>query len=206
MQNKSLFGLCLGFLLICQAPSNAAVTISPGLDGAGFRISLVAPFTDFDPGFGLGVHLDVGLLEWLHFYPNFEYCYAGRSYHPNYYPFFNTYWEESHWLNEFTLNGDLRFYPPLPFNPVRPYAGGGFAFVLSREDWKYQNNVPPYDIRYDNYTSPGLGFNFLLGCDIPIGSLISFVELKFKVGSAFNLFKLTGGLTFPLSRSLLHRR
>jgi hypothetical protein len=196
MLKKHIRFLCLGMLLAIPAVSNAAIVFAPKLEGAGFRLSLVVP-QSFDAGFGLGALADVKLIDWLNFDPSFEYSFAGHDH--NHYYLANTSWLNNHWLNEFAINADLRVYPPLQGRlPFRPYVGAGFAFVISNEGWEYERTIPPYDTWHDSDTDPGLGFNFILGADIPIGNFLGNLELKFKVGHEYNLFKLTGGLTFPI--------
>lgn len=168
---------------------------SPQIEGAGFCIGLVLP-EHFNPGFTVSGLIDISIWKWLHLCPNLDYSYVAHD-------GANEFWQvlaysTRHSLHEFSFNPDLRFYPTLSGLAIRPYGGGGFVFVVSNEDIHFVQNYPYSET--DRWTSdPGLGFDFLLGCDIPIGSILANVETKAKVGTGFFLFKLTGGLTFPFN-------
>jgi len=206
MINRKIYFVIVFYILIFTITPFALSRFSPQFYGGGLRLSLVAPFYDFDAGVGLGTDLYIKFIEdFLYFVPSFEYSYASRNrYHYYYYPPEN-YWLNKHWLNEFALNADVHFYPPLYLPVIKPYAGGGLGLVISREDWQYQNNAPPYNIWYDNYTSFGPCFDFVFGIDALIGNYIGTVELKIKVGTSYNLFKFTLGLNFPFTRSYYRR-
>jgi hypothetical protein len=191
---RSFFTFVVCFVLSIPSCLSALPHPSPQFEGAGFRISLVLP-EHFNPGFGVGGLLDISVWKWLHFSPNLEYSYVAHD-------ITNEFWDgldysTRHSLHEISLNADLRLYPSLPGWFILPYGGGGFVFVVSNEDIHYVQDYPRSE--KDNWLStPGLGFDFLLGCDIPAGSIRVNVETKMKVGTGIVLFKLTSGLTFPV--------
>jgi hypothetical protein len=161
------------------------------LRGLGIRLSLVAPEI-FNVGFGIGAYLDFRILKYLHFVPGFEYTHAGYNY--NYYPPGNPYTSYPyHSLNEFAFNGDLRFYFPVNTAAIRPYAGGGLALLVINENWDYYYSNPTY-----SNTHVGIAADFIGGLDIPTGNFTWNVEMKGKVGTGFNMFKLSGGVMFAL--------
>jgi hypothetical protein len=201
---KAVYVVCFAFMLLFPDYSLATVQVSPNLNGAGVRFSLVVP-EHFNPGFGMGTLVDLMLVDWFHFTPGLEYSYVGHDVPSEFsnYPYYST----RHSLNDFSFTGDLRFYPPLRAK-IHPYAGGGFTFVVSSENIHFEERTYPFD-KYDTRTTdPGLGFDFLAGCDIPIGNVLVNLELKGKVGTGYSLLKFTGGLMFPINVSLLrgHRR
>lgn len=161
-------------------------------------MSFVLP-EHFNPGFGVGGLIDISVWKWLHFSPNLEYSYVT---HIDTNEFWNIpYYSTRHSLHEFSLNADLRFYPSLPGLFILPYGGGGFVFVMSNEDVHYVQKYP-WSEKEQWFHDPGMGFDFLLGSDIPLGSILFNVETKVKVGTGNVLFKLTCGLTFPAGASV----
>jgi hypothetical protein len=162
------------------------------LRGLGVRLSLVAPEV-FNVGFGLGAYLDFRILKYFHFVPGFEYSHAGYNY--GYYPVgiypYSSY--PYHSLNEFAFNGDLRFYFPVNTAVIRPYAGGGPALLVINENWSNYYSNPNYSNTY-----LGIAADFIAGLDIPTGNFTWNVEMKGKVGTGFNMFKLSGGVMFTL--------
>jgi hypothetical protein len=188
-----IWGMSAIFLL-AVSPRPAAA-LSPTIDGVGFRLSLVIPEDNLNTGFGLGAHMDMKLINWLHFYPSLEYAHAGSDNY--YYPNWANYYHFS--LNDFCLNADFRAYPQfsshLPFNL---FGGMGLVLAITSVHWDWQGNAPPY--WQQSSSDVGIGLDILFGADIPIGSLMSTIELKFKIGGNWDMFKLTGGLTFPLGK------
>jgi hypothetical protein len=197
---KTCFAFGVAILLCTPLFSSASIRFSPGFNGAGFRLSLVVPEW-YDVGFGLGVHADISILEILHFYPSFEYSHAGSG--GAYYELINGIpFNRYLYLNEFALNGDLRLYPPVGSLAIKPFAGGGLAFIVSDEYYSYVGVVDNHNHRHDAVNEPGLGLDMLCGCDIPMGNVIGTVELKVKLGTGYTIFKVTGGLTFPVKGRL----
>jgi hypothetical protein len=187
--------VCLTFAI--PAGLNAMPRPSVQIEGAGFRIGLIVP-EHFNPGFTAGGLLDFSLWKWLHFSPSLEYSYAA---HESTREFLDIpYYSTQHSLHEFSLNADLRFYPFLRGMAIRPYGGGGLILVASNEVIHFVQDYP-FSEKDEWSTDPGLGFDFLLGTDIPVGAILCTVETKAKVGTGRTLFKFTAGLTFPLFSS-----
>ncbi len=200
---KILFTLALCILISQSAFARYSMQASPSFDGIGFRFSFLAPQW-YDPGFGVGIHSDFKITSIFHLYPSFEYSHAAD-------PSRDIIWlNDGHqyysqiYFNEFSLNGDLRFY--LPINSAfRPFGGGGFVFLMDNEFTDFERVD---DSRVHSHTStsdPGLGFDFLVGSDFPIGKLLGTMEAKVKVGAGPVIFKISAGLTFPINVSLGRR-
>jgi hypothetical protein len=172
----------------------AAITAqaAPGITGmgAGFKLSFVAA-DHFGPGFGFGGHylLNIGLdrAGTIAIYPNPEFWFA--SHHNDYrYPADLRYYDVN--IFELDFNMDARYYFPLPPNiPVGPYVGMGMAPVVEILSW--ENDI------IDNNTDVGAAFNLLTGMDFPMGAIKGFVEMRGKLGSGYDAFKLSFGITFP---------
>jgi hypothetical protein len=194
MAARYLLTLGIGILLGCPLCAHALPHQSPQIAGAGVRVGLVLP-EHFNPGFTVSGLLDIKIRSWLHFSPSLEYTYAS---HENTREFLDVpFYSTRHSLHEFSVNADLRFYPDFRGLAIHPYGGGGLIFVTSNEDIHFIQDYPKSEKDVWSY-DPGLGFDFLLGTDIPLGAVLCTIETKAKVGTGMMLFKLTGGLTFPL--------
>ena len=180
----------LGFVLflfatqVGAAGKTIAFTPGSGLRSVGVQIGIAVP-SQFDIGFLAGIQADYEVLKMLDICPSFEFVHAGRRYYWGY--------NNDYSFNEFTLNADLRFYPPLPIS-ARPYVGGGFVLVIINRYFQYPQF---YDWR-DSYNDYGPGFNFLAGVDFPLGTLIPFFQIKGKLGFGIDMLKLSAGLNLAL--------
>jgi hypothetical protein len=55
---------------------------------------------------------------------------------------------------------------------------------------------------HNSTTDTGLGIDFLCGLDFSVGNIIANVEMKVNLPTTDEtIFKITGGVTFPLSGS-----
>jgi hypothetical protein len=199
-------GLTLGavFVLFMPFASGASIQFTPAFNGAGVRLSFIVPEW-YDVGFGVGAHADFSVLPLLHFYPSFEYSHAGSDIVDDYWStagHFNKYT----YLNDFALNGDLRFYPRVGKLVVKPFVGGGIAFIVSNEYYSYVGVTDPNNRWNSSTNDVGLGLDLLSGLDIPIGNVIGNFEIKVKVVTGYTIFKMTGGVTFPLNGSSAQKR
>jgi hypothetical protein len=200
---KTFFSVWCSLLFLFPLSSSAMVHVSPGFTGAGFRLSLIVPEW-YDVGFGVGGHADIRILPVLHFYPSFEYSHAGSGVYSD--DWINGVHFYRHlYLNEFAMNADLRFYPPFSNLIINPFAGGGLAFVVSNEYSSYVGVTDDNNRWHSSVNDPGPALDLLLGLDFPVGSTTGTVEMKVKVGTGYTIFKVTGGLTFPVSLSLMKK-
>ena len=165
--------------------------------GGGLKLSFVAA-EDIGPSIGIGGHGIIDLNKYLSLYPNLEFWYGTDNDHWYRYPYPNRppdpwdddYWRYYKWYEvdvfEISINVDFRFYFPVT-SRVGPFVGGGIAPIITIINWEEHN--------YSD-TDFGAGLNILGGVDFPVGNHTGFVEMKGKVGSEFNVFKLTFGITF----------
>jgi hypothetical protein len=197
---KAGYILCAVILLVIPFSSGASVQFTPAFLGAGARISLVVPQW-YDLGFGLGGHADIMILPLVHLYPSIEYNHSGSSIVDDDATPSGLYHKYSY-LNDFSLNGDLRFYPRVGKFFVSPFFGGGFAFVVDNQYYSYVNATDSQNRWHNSTTDTGLGIDFLCGLDFPMGNIIGNVEMKVNLTTTDEtIFKITGGVTFPLSGS-----
>jgi hypothetical protein len=199
MKKAALF-LWFVFLLCFPASSAASVPVSLEFKGLGFRLSLVVPDVYYHAGFGVGAHADISLIPLLHVYPSFEYSHAAHGFiDDEYSPSGHSgHYLQYAYLNEFALNGDFRFYPLTGKPAVRPFIGGGFAFIVDDDYYLHVNATDSHDWFHTSEDTPGLAADLLCGLDIPLGKVIGNVEIKGKLGTGYQIFKTTAGLTFPL--------
>jgi hypothetical protein len=192
--------LCFIIVLFFSVRSHASAQLSPGFTGAGFRLSFVVP-QYYNVGFGLGAHADIRIIQVFHFYPSIEYCLAGSGIAGS--EWINgVHYNRYIYLNEFAINGDFRFYPPLHNLAIKPFAGGGVAFVVSGEYNSYVGVTDERNRTHNTQTSTDLGLDMLLGLDIPINKIVGTFEMKVRMSPEYAIFKITGGLTFPVGVSL----
>ena len=182
--SSMVFILALIITQVGAAGKTNAFTPGSGLRSVGVQIGIAIP-SYYDVGFLAGIQADYEVLKMLDICPSFEFVHAGRRYYWGY--------NNDYSFNEFTLNADLRFYPPLPVS-VRPYVGGGFVLVIINRYLQY----PQFYDRRDSYNEYGPGFNFLAGVDFPLGTLIPFVQIKGKLGFGIDMLKLSVGLNLAL--------
>jgi hypothetical protein len=194
---KAGFTLCAFILFLVPVASRASVQITPAIKGAGVRLSFIVPEW-YDVGFGVGAHADISIIPVLHLYPSLEYSHAASGIVDDYWSASGHYNRYSY-LNDFSLNGDLRLYPRIRNLVISPFAGGGIAFVVSNEYDSYVNVSDASNHWHNSVNDVGLGLDLLCGLDIPIGNVIGNVEIKVKLENDYTIFKVTGGLTFPVN-------
>lgn len=174
--------------LFVTAKANAQMEFRYISAAAGFDLSLIIPENDLHPTPGWGGLMDLGFslgdLGDLHLFPNIEFWASSNN---------NNSFD--HLVFEMLINGDFRYYFPLPRRiKARPYVGNGFSFIINHD--KYDYNYPRDDYRNTDF---GVGFDFLGGLDFPLTEkAVGFAELKGKLDSFYNVFKFTFGMKFPL--------
>ena len=155
----------LGVVLLCSMAAQGRAQI--GFNGIGARAGIVKP-ENIDLTFGFGGHTDLGMLvPMLRLYPSVE------------------FWSSNH-VNEFSINGDVRYYFPMTGGGFSPFVGGGVCIVF----WSL-------DTALGDASDTELGFEFLGGIEIPVTFGTAFVEGKYKVDGA-DVLKISGGVTFPI--------
>jgi hypothetical protein len=191
-------GLRLLWLSVVALGCASVYGQQPATTQAGFDVSIVMPSNEYMTTIGAGGVLDygwsLGTAGAIHFHPNIELWFANGDY---YYPGNRFYYYHSSDF-ETAINFEGRYYFPLPSTtPVKPYVGLGPAIIFSY--FHHDNYAYPYDY-YPYHSGVSMGFNLMGGIDFKLGRSMAFVEMKGKVGSYVDVFKLTFGMMFPLGR------
>lgn len=188
MSKKFIYALILVSSLIVMPKSQERGYLG---SAAGFDVSLVIPEGDLHPTPGWGGLMDFGFglgpAGQIHMAPVVDFWVSGHDYYHDYH----------RTVFEMTINGDAKYYPPVPrTSPVKPFGGMGFTPVITfTHDGYWERYRPDYSGNDINF-----GFNFLGGIDFKMGSkAIGFTELRGKVGG-YDLIKFTFGMKFLLGR------
>lgn len=175
---------------LCVGVGNAAGTGYLG-SGLGPQIGLVI-LDDPEPvdvGFDIGGHADIafglGPGGELHYYPSLEVWMGGED-----------HGSLEYFALEICLNFfDVRYYFPVPVS-IKPFVGLGPMVAI---DYWDVDHVTRGDYDDDDWDADA-GFNIFSGVDFDVSpSMDLYLEMRGKFGD-WDLFKLMGGMTFPLGR------
>jgi hypothetical protein len=162
---------------------------------AGFTVSLVIPDNNLHPTAGWGglvdLGFDLGKAGKLHIVPNMDFWISSYQY-----DLLFDYDDYDRTTFEMGINGDVRYYFPLPDRLlVQPYVGNGIAVVINhnRHDYDFDNRNDYED------TDVEPAFNIFGGIDIKFSrDIIGFTEMRAKFG-AIDVYKFTFGMKFNVN-------
>jgi len=181
--------LVLSLALLSVLTLATVSTAELGLKGIGGKVGLVMPEGEADNTFGLGVVADLGTIT--------SQLRAEAS---------ADYWGDSWGIEPYeyswsaiTIGATVKYDFPLGGN-ITPFAGGGLGFTISRSKWD-SPVISAYGLSTGGSTSSSdsdIGFHFLGGIDMPIGSNMKFTaEAKYAMDGADVLW-LTGAILVAL--------
>lgn len=135
-----------------------------GFSGIGGRLGFVNPEGSDNSTIFFGGHADLGtVIPSLVLFPSLEFS-------------------RKNGVTLVALNGDFRYYIPVPGN-TKPFLGGGLAIL-------YTNG--------SGFSDTDVGLDLLGGADFPLApNLNAFAKLKYTI-SDNSIFRLTGGITIVL--------
>jgi hypothetical protein len=142
--------------------------------GGGLGVAIVDGAEPVDGGVNFDFHgdiaFDLGKAGELHYIPSLSFWVGNDE---------NAYYDYT--ALQFLFNAfDLRYYPPIPSSPVRPFFGMAPTIVISHMNIEYFD-----EMRFDSDDSElSAGFNLYAGADFRLNSTLRlFTELRGTFGS-----------------------
>jgi opacity protein-like surface antigen len=163
-----------------------------GFYGIGGQLSYVSP-EDIDGTIGLGAQADLGeFATGFVAYPSIAFWRTSEDYSDG-------YCEGEASFTEISFNADVRYYfLGVDTGTVRPFGGAGLALLYQMADWDVDCEGDFVDDS-DSDSETDIAFNLIGGADFDVSeSMTGFGELRFVMGGDYDVFKITGGVTFAM--------
>jgi len=177
-------------ILCCVQPSVAQVDI--GFYGIGAKLGYIVPEDPIGSTVGFGIQARLGtFMPNLAFDPFLEIWKKGYDSQSNGIDTDVSY-------TEYVLGASAKYFFPMT-DMIKPYAGGGLGFVISRSSWEWTNPVTN-EQEDDSKSNSDIGLHILGGAEMEINDQFDGTfELKYSIDGA-DYFSVFLGAVYKIQR------